>query len=222
MVNVCIIWYICFTTSCLHHRCVYALEEGVTRGHLVPPIAGSLLQELFTRDGAGVLISRDVYEGIRPAADADITSILEIIKPLEAEGVLVSRNRQMLEKELSCCHVLARDGSVLACAMLIPYSDAMAEVACLAVHPSFRREGRGELLLTYLERVALKQGIRTLFVLSTRTMQWFEERGFQLADPSSLPATRNYNKERASKVYTKQLGSERDVTAEELLWNVFR
>lgn len=44
--------------------------------------------------------------------------------------------------------------------------------------------------------------------------------GFVLSDPSLLPSTREYNKMRGSKVYIKQLGSQRDVDAEELLWNV--
>lgn len=198
------------------------MNGGVTRAHLIPPLAGSLLEELFTRDGSGVLISRDVYEGIRPARDSDIAAIQEILDPLEREGVLIPRSREVLENELRYCHVLVRDGSVLACAMLIPYEDSQAEIACLAVHPSFRCEGRGEVLLTYLERLALSMGTRSLFVLSTRTMLWFEERGFVQADPSCLPPSREYNQRRASKVYTKRLGTERDVSAEELLWNVFR
>jgi hypothetical protein len=44
--------------------------------------------------------------------------------------------------------------------------------------------------------------------------------GFILSDPSLLPPTRLYNKERGSKVYIKTLGSQRDVDAEELLWNI--
>ena len=44
--------------------------------------------------------------------------------------------------------------------------------------------------------------------------------GFVLSDPSLLPSTREYNKMRGSKVYIKQLGSQRDVDAEVLLWNV--
>lgn len=61
-----------------------------------------------------------------------------------------------------------------------------------------------------------------LLCMSTqRTMQWFEERGFELCDPSLLPASRPYNASRGSKVYMKPLGSQRDVDAEELLWNVW-
>jgi amino-acid N-acetyltransferase len=48
-------------------RSVYSLNEGVKRAHLVPPSRGSLLKELYTRDGAGLLISRDIYEGVRQA-----------------------------------------------------------------------------------------------------------------------------------------------------------
>jgi N-acetylglutamate synthase-like GNAT family acetyltransferase len=51
-------------------------------------------------------------------------------------------------------------------------------------------------------------------------MQWFEERGFVPSDPDQLPPSRSYNKTRGSKVYIKALGTQRDVDAEELLWNV--
>ena len=56
-------------------------------------------------------------------------------------------------------------------------SDTYGEVSMVAVHPSYQKQGRGETLLAYLERRALLLGITQLFVLSTRTMQWFEERG---------------------------------------------
>eukprot|EP00597_Dinobryon_sp_UTEXLB2267_P009551 CAMPEP_0170084782 /NCGR_PEP_ID=MMETSP0019_2-20121128/19868_1 /TAXON_ID=98059 /ORGANISM="Dinobryon sp., Strain UTEXLB2267" /LENGTH=599 /DNA_ID=CAMNT_0010300993 /DNA_START=34 /DNA_END=1833 /DNA_ORIENTATION=- len=201
-------------------RCVYALTGGVKRAHLVPTDRGALLKELFTRDGAGVLISRDMYEGIRAATPADLFAVMQIIRPLEQQGVLVARSEEQLLKDLSNCFVMVRDGAVLACGMLKRYSETHAEVSCLAVHPSYRRGGRGETLLAYLERRALLMGVTFVFVLSTRTMQWFEERGFNLVDPSSLPSTRDYNKSRGSKVYIKPLGTQRDVDAEELLWNI--
>ena len=45
-------------------------------------------------------------------------------------------------------------------------------------------------MLSYLERVALASRIKHLFVLSTSTMQWFVERGFEEADVSVLPPER--------------------------------
>ena len=52
-------------------------------------------------------------------------------------------------------------------------------------------------------------------------MQWFEERGFELAEPSILPESRNYDSSRMSKVYYKSLGSIKDVDAAELLRDIF-
>jgi amino-acid N-acetyltransferase len=202
-------------------RCVYALNGGVKRAHIISAASqGALLKELYTRDGAGMLISRDMYEDLRPANEGDVRSIMEILKPLEEEGILIARSREDLLRDLAHCFVMSRDGSILACGMLKAYSPTHGEVACLAVHPKFRKEGRGELLLAYLERRAVLMGLTHLFVLSTRTMQWFEERGFEPADPGVLPETRSYDKTRNSKVYLKALGSQRDVEAEELLWNI--
>lgn len=46
------------------------------------------LQEIFTRDGSGTLISRDLYDGIRPATVADVPGIVDIIEPLIKVHVL--------------------------------------------------------------------------------------------------------------------------------------
>lgn len=56
-------------------RCVHALSKGVRRAHLLAPTKGALLKELYTRDGAGLLISRDVYEGVRQAQASDVRAV---------------------------------------------------------------------------------------------------------------------------------------------------
>ncbi|HFE31830.1 MAG TPA: GNAT family N-acetyltransferase, partial [Gammaproteobacteria bacterium] len=91
---------------------------------------------------------------------------------------------------------------------LYPLDDTAAELACLAVHPDYRGQGRGDALLQYLERQAVDMGIRRLFVLSTKTSHWFRERGFAPAEPRTLPAKRQamYNYRRNSKVFVKALG----------------
>ena len=55
--------------------------------------------------------------------------------------------------------------------MIKKYGIYHAEISCLAVRPAYRREGRGDTLLAYLERRALFLGVEYTFVLSTRTMQ---------------------------------------------------
>lgn len=204
----------------LIERSIHALGRGVRRAHLVPTSKGALLKEMFTREGAGVLISQDVYEGIRQATVDDVIGVEEIIRPLEREGVLIPRSRDQLEKDMDDCFVLTRDSSVIACGMLKKYSETHGEICCLAVHPSSRRAGRGETLLAYLERRAILLGLTHLFILSTRSMVWFEERGFVCSDPTDLPPSRHYDTTRGSKVYIKRLGSQRDVDQEEFLWDL--
>ena len=63
-----------------------ALEAGVRRAHLLTPQSGDLLRELYTCDGAGTLISRDMYDSVRPAEDSDVVGILDLIQPLIDKG----------------------------------------------------------------------------------------------------------------------------------------
>lgn len=188
---------------------IYACSKGVARAHLINRhVDGSLLIELFTRDGIGTLISAESYEDIRQASIEDVGGILELITPLENEGVLVRRGRERLETEIDHFTVLERDGTVIACAALYPFSeDSCGELACMAVHPDYRKQGRGDELLEYLERSARSLAITRLFVLTTRTAHWFLERGFKAANLNDLPMARQqmYNYQRRSKVFIKEL-----------------
>merc|ERR1712217_443523 len=133
-------------------------------------------------------------------------------------GILKYRPRERLLRELNTTYLLIRDGLCLACGMIQKYGDTQAEIACLAVHPAYRRSGRGETMLSFLQREALNLNVSEVFVLSTRTMQWFEEHGFRAADPKVLPEQKEYNVDRNSKVYVKRLGTLRDIDEEEILW----
>lgn len=188
---------------------IYACSNGVSRAHLINRhVDGSLLMELFTRDGIGTLISGETYEDIRQATIKDVGGILELIAPLEQEGVLVRRERERLEMEIDYFTVVERDGMAIACAALYPFSeDGFGELACMAVHKDYRNQGRGDDLLEYIERQAKGLGIDKLFVLTTRTAHWFQERGFKAANLKDLPVARQelYNYQRRSKVFIKTL-----------------
>lgn len=204
-------------------HCVGALEQGVTRAHLVPPVGGALLKELYTLDGIGTLLSRDLYDGIRRAVPEDTPGIIELIQPLEKQGVLIKRPRAALAREVHAgfFYVFTRDSTILGCAMLRRYSQTSAELGCLVVSPQYRRQGTGDALLGFLERTAVAAGVAQLFVLSTNTMQWFLERDFDEVQLSDLPPERQklYNPQRNSKIYSKVLESSRRIDAEELFWS---
>ncbi|HET8700054.1 MAG TPA: amino-acid N-acetyltransferase [Nitrococcus sp.] len=188
---------------------IEACRSGVRRVHLLAgAVDGALLLELFTRDGVGTLITARPFEVTRPAAIDDIGGILELIEPLERDGTLVRRSRERLETEIGHFTVIVREGAVIACAALYIMPDAaMAELACLVVHPEYRGGERGDALLRRLERAAQMQGVRALFVLTTRSAHWFQERGFQPASLQELPAARQilYNFRRNSRVFIKPL-----------------
>ena len=162
---------------------------------------------MFTRDGVGTLISAETYEGLRPATIDDVGGILQLIAPLEEEGVLVKRSRELLEIEIDYFMVVKRDGMIIACAAIYPYDGGVAELACLAVHPDYRSHGRGDSLLEAIERRAHQLGITRLFVLTTLTSHWFRERGFSAAELKDLPVKKQnmYNYQRNAKVFIKAI-----------------
>ncbi len=186
-----------------------ACVKGVRRAHIISYANdGALLEEMFTRDGSGTLVSGDNYEQIRQARVEDIGGILELIQPLEEQGVLVRRSREMLETEIDRFVVAERDGTIVGCAALYYYPEEQAgELSCFAVNPSYRRAGRGDDILAMVEKLAKAQGIRNLFVLTTQTEHWFRERGFQISSVQALPGPKlaSYNAQRKSKVFVKPL-----------------
>ncbi|HHB92190.1 MAG TPA: amino-acid N-acetyltransferase [Thioploca sp.] len=188
---------------------VQACQNGIQRVHLLSRhIEGALLLELFTRDGIGTLVSTDPYENIRNATIDDVGGILELIKPLEKSGILVRRSREKLEMEIDYFTVQERDGMVIACAALYPFmEDKIAELACLAVHKYYHGADRGGTLLNFLERKAQQLKIGQIFILTTQTAHWFQERGFQIANLQDLPVEKRkiYNYQRQAKVLIKQL-----------------
>ena len=186
-----------------------SVAAGIPRAHCVSyETDGALLQELFTRDGAGSLVMENHYEQLREATIDDVGGILELLEPLEQNGVLVRRSRELLENEIQRFVIIERDGMVIACAALYPFAaDHTGELACVAVHPHYRNSERGLQMLRYLERRAREQGLKTLFVLTTHTAHWFREQGFDPAGVEALPEQRQqlYNWQRNSKVFVKRL-----------------
>lgn len=190
------------------HCASLACRQGVHRTHIISYAKdGALLEELFTRDGSGTLISHDPYEEIRHAEIDDVVGLIELLKPLEEQGILVRRSRERLEQEIDNYSVIERDGMILGCAALYPLDADTAEVACVAVHPEYRNGSRGADLLAFLEQQARSHGLHKLFVLTTRTAHWFVEQGFVEVDASALPEARRekYNNGRNSKVFQKTL-----------------
>ena len=188
---------------------VKACRSGVRRCHLISyQENGTLLQELFSRDGIGTQIVMESAEQIRRATINDIGGILELISPLEQQGILVRRSREQLEMEIDKFTIIQRDNTTIACAALYPFpEEKIGEMACVAVHPDYRSSSRGEVLLERIAAQAKQMGLSKLFVLTTRSIHWFQERGFTPVDVDLLPESKKemYNYQRRSKVLMADL-----------------
>ena len=196
------------TSRAIEHA-LRAIGGGVARAHIVTRRAsGSLLLELFTHTGVGTMITASGVEKLRPARIEDVQGMIALIEPLEAEGTLVKRSRELLEAEIGNFLVVEHDGVIVGCAALYPFpEEKSAEFACLAVAEGYRDAGYGEDLLRACEERAKGLRLRRLFALTTHAAHWFLEQGFRAADVGALPARRQalYNWRRGSKVFVKRL-----------------
>lgn len=190
---------------------VRACRDGVGRVHLVSRhMDGALIQELFTFEGVGTMVRPDIPDVLRSATEDDVPGLIGLIEPLEEDGILVRRDRDLLRQEIRRFWVLEYRGEIIGSVALYPFTEeGSAELACLAINPHHRNFGRGDSLLRHVEYQARQRGIRRLFLLSTRTGQWFEERGFVEVGIDQLPQRKQelYNYERRSKIFVKELGA---------------
>ncbi|KAM3363384.1 putative amino-acid acetyltransferase NAGS1, chloroplastic [Capsicum galapagoense] len=187
----------------------FVCRGGVQRVHLLDgTIGGVLLKELFQRDGVGTMVASDLYEGARMARVSDIPGIKELLQPLEESGTLIRRTDEELVKALPSFVIVEREGHIIACAALFPYfEEKCGEVAAIAVSPDCRGQGQGDKLLDYIEKKASSLGLQMLFLLTTRTADWFVRRGFSECSIDHIPEQRRkkINLARRSKYYMKKL-----------------
>ncbi|MGL4473757.1 MAG: amino-acid N-acetyltransferase [Shewanella sp.] len=200
---------LCPSTRAFVHASIDACRQGVSRCHLVSYLTdGALLQELFSRDGIGTQIVTESAEKLRRADISDIGGVLNLIRPLEEQGVLVRRSREQLEMEIEQFVVVERDSLIIGCAALYPFEeDNAGEFACLVVHPDYRDADRGALLLNTIINQARARGYSRLFALTTRSIHWFLEHGFALQEVEALPEKKKqlYNYQRRSKILALDL-----------------
>ncbi|GHU22491.1 amino-acid acetyltransferase [Spirochaetia bacterium] len=181
-----------------------ALKLGIPRIHIVDGREdGVILRELFSSRGAGTMISADEYESIRPLEDADIPALLRLMEPLVQKGYLVRRDAAAIREKSADYAVFVLDGSVHACGALHNWGEGWGEIAAIATDPAYTTLGLGRRIVSYLIDRAEKQRLSSVFVLTTRTQDWFESLGFRESSLEHLPARRRvtYNSARNSKIF---------------------
>jgi amino-acid N-acetyltransferase len=187
-----------------------ASRAGVERIHIIDAREeGAVLRELFSNLGAGTMLYADDYESIRPLKNGDIPDLLRLMEPLMQQGILLRRSPEEIRERGDDYAVFEVDGSVHACGALHDWGESQGEIAAVTTDPAYADMGLGRRIVRYLIDRAKKQGLRRVFILTTRSQDWFELLGFKECPLESLPERKRqgYDKKRRSKAYALDLGT---------------
>ncbi len=185
-----------------------ASKNGVKRVHIIDGrVEGMLLKEVFSNRGFGTMIYANQHDNIRPMAVADIPDVLRLMQPSIEEGILVHRSAEDLEDRLDDYAVYEVDGTIHACVALHRYSGRQGEIAGMVVDEMYKSLGVGRRMVSWCIEKASASKLKTLFVLTTQTSDWFSQMGFVPMKQSDLPAERRatYNKKRKSLILQYRL-----------------
>lgn len=180
-----------------------ACANGVSRVHILDgSIDGILPCEIFSSIGSGTMIYNDKYSAFRQMTLNDISSVLSLMDPFIKRSILLPRTKASLAENYKDFVVYQVDGGIHACASFHIYDENQAEIAAVAVDESYSKLGIGVKLINYLLAKAKENHIKSVFVLTTQTADWFEKLGFKKDSVESLPKERRalWSPERNSKV----------------------
>jgi amino-acid N-acetyltransferase len=129
------------------------------------------------------------------------------MQPLMEEGVLIRRTEDDIMGRQADYAVYEIDGVVHACGALHDQGGGQAEIAAIATDPTYSHLSMGRKILSYLVEKAEKIGMTRVFVLTTRTVDWFEQLGFTEAPLESLPDKKRkaYDHHRKSRIFALDL-----------------
>ncbi|POR02206.1 hypothetical protein AU468_06340 [Alkalispirochaeta sphaeroplastigenens] len=190
-----------------------AAGVSVNRVHMVDGRRdGVLLVEVFSNLGVGTMVHANAYQSIRSVRLDEVPKVLSLIRPLADTGVLIARTQEEIEAMYQDFVVHETDGRLHGCGALHSYSTGQGEIAAIAVDPSFEELGIGRKIVLYLISLARERGLRGVFVLTTRTGDWFESIGFVRVSPEELPREKRqrYDVDRKSQVLYLPLDSSRE------------
>lgn len=189
-----------------------ACKEGVKRVHVIDGRAeGMLLKEIFSNRGFGTMIYSNQHDNIRPLATGDIPEVLRLMQPAVDDGILVPRTEADISKHIDDYAIYEVDGTIHACAALIVYPDRQGEIAGMMVDEMYKGLGTGRRMVSYLLEQAAAKKLKSVFVLTTQTADWFSQLGFTHGKIADLPPEKqvNYNRQRCSLILRYKLSGHR-------------
>ncbi len=184
------------------------ITDGVPGVVLLEGFAGAVFTELFTHEGAGILLSDDLLEVVRPASVEDTPDITLLLRAGIERGVIRPVTETQLLETISDHMVYCIDGLVVGTARLTPYGE-WAELARFGMMARYRGRGRARTLCLALIDRARRQGCLGVFALSIDERMWrfFESLELDAVERSTLPIDwqSGYDFSRPSRAFAKRI-----------------
>jgi amino-acid N-acetyltransferase len=125
---------------------------------------------------------------IRRARTSDVRGIRDLVAPLAARRVLVSKEAVTYFESLQEFRVAELGGRIVGCGALHVMWEDLAEVRTVAVHPDFTGQGLGSALLAALLDDARDLGVSRVFCLTFETA-FFARHGFEVIEGQAVDPT---------------------------------
>lgn len=185
-----------------------ALEGGVHDVVFLEDRPGTIFEEVFTFDGAGLMLTRRPHERVRRATIEDVPEIYWLLQPGMERGEILPIEYDEVLKSYRYFAVYVIDDHVVACGRLIRYGDS-AEIAKFATLPRYRNSGKARSLLKQLVQSARKLRLTGVFglTLSEPMSKLFHSSGFRRISRRRLPEEwkKGYDFTRRSMAYWKDI-----------------
>lgn len=124
---------------------------------------------------------------IRPATEADVDAILDIVNYYAGQNLMLPRTAEQIRRVLRDFLVAEDNGRVVACGSNVPLTPHLVELRSLAVLPEYRGTGLGRRLVEALVAKAQADGYEQICVL-TLVESFFSRCGFVTVDRWAIPS----------------------------------
>jgi amino-acid N-acetyltransferase len=122
---------------------------------------------------------------IRPATEADIEGILQIVNGYAVQNLMLPRTPEQIRRVLGWFLVAEHESQVVGCGSNVELTPRLTELRSLAVAPGFRSTGLGRRLVDALVAKALAAGYDQICAL-TLSEGFFNRCGFATVDRWSI------------------------------------
>ncbi len=122
----------------------------------------------------------------RKAVMSDIAPVIELINAYAAKGIMLPRTEFELSENIRDFSVIYSGRTLVGCGALHFYSPTVGEVRSLAVHPEFKSNGIGRLLVEALATEAEQYLLDAIWAF-TYVPEFFARLGFSEVERGELP-----------------------------------